>query len=174
MNRIVRIFAVVFIGILLAGCGKREYTDGIESLENGNYEEAVKSLEKAVEKKRSVGDAFRGIGIAKWETEDFEGALEAFESALENGAEETAALCNLMGSCKLKLGEPAEAVEYYEKGLAKEGCTDKLAQEMKFNVIAAYERLEDWENVKTKLAEYTAEYPEDEQALKEAEFLETR
>lgn len=174
MNRYVKILAVVLIGILLAGCGKRDYRDGMESLENGKYEEAIKSLEKAVEKKRSVVDAYRGIGIAKWETEDFEGALNAFEAALENKAKETAALYNLMGSCNLKLGEPLKAVEYYEKGLAREDCTDKLAQEMKFNVIAAYEKLEDWDNVKTKLAEYTAEYPEDEQALKEAEFLETR
>ena len=86
MNRIVKIFAVVLIGILLAGCGKREYRDGMESLENGKYEEAIKSLEKAVEKKRSVGDACRGIGIAKWEIEDFEGALEAFEAGIDMGS----------------------------------------------------------------------------------------
>ena len=45
---------------------------------------------------------------------------------------------------------------------------------MRFNIIAAYEKLEDWENAKAKLAEYTEEYPDDEQAAKEAEFLETR
>lgn len=174
MKRISRIITVLLMCMLLAGCAGREYKEGMESLENDKYEEAVGHLEKAVEKEENMGDSYRGIGIAKWELEDYAGALEAFESALENGAEQTAAIYNLMGACSLKLEDPSLAISYYEKGLAQGDCTDEMAQEMKFNVIAAYEKLKDWESAKAKLSEYTAEYPGDKQAAKEAEFLETR
>ncbi len=174
MKRISGIVTLLLLGFLLAGCAGHEYKDGIKSLENDNYEEAVEYLEKAVEKEINTGDASRGIGIAKWEMEDFEGAFKAFEEALQNGAEETAALYNMMGACKLKLGDPASAVSYYEKGLSLGDCSEEMAKEMKFNIIAAYEKLKDWENAKAVLSEYVSEYPEDAQAAKEAEFLETR
>lgn len=174
MKHVSGIIIVLCAGILLAGCGKSEYQDGIESLGNGKYEEAVSHLNKAVEDEYNTGDAFRGIGIAKWELQDYEGAAQAFSQALENGAKETSALYNLMGACMLKLEDPDSAISYYEKGIAAGDGAGEVMKEMKFNVIAAYEKLGDWENAKTKLAEYTKEYPDDEQAAKEAEFLETR
>lgn len=79
-----------------------------------------------------------------------------------------------MGACMLKLEDPESAVSYYEKGIAVGDGAGEVIKEMRFNIIAAYEKLEDWENAKAKLAEYTEEYPDDEQAAKEAEFLETR
>ena len=41
-------------------------------------------------------------------------------------------------------------------------------------MIVAYEQMKDWESAKAKLKEYLAEYPDDEAAKKELEFLETR
>ncbi len=55
-----------------------------------------------------------------------------------------------------------------------EGNSAELEQEMKYNMIAAYEQIKDWESAKVILEEYTAEYPEDETAQKEREFLKTR
>ena len=49
-----------------------------------------------------------------------------------------------------------------------------LKKEMHFNMIVAYEQMKDWESAKAKLKEYLAEYPDDEAAKKELEFLETR
>ena len=45
---------------------------------------------------------------------------------------------------------------------------------MKFNVIAEFEGMEDFESAKMTLKEYLEEYPDDEQAQKEMTFLETR
>lgn len=174
MKRVVRISAFLFLCIILTGCGKREYRDGMEKLEDGQYEEAVGHFERAIEEEYSIGDAYRGIGIAKWETGDYEGAAAAFEMALSNGSEEDGTLYHLSGACKMQLKEWTAAIEYYEKAISLGDCTDEVLKEMKFNVIAAYEELKDWESAKIKLAEYTAEYPDDEQAAKEAEFLETR
>ena len=45
---------------------------------------------------------------------------------------------------------------------------------MLYNEVMAYERLKDWEGAKVKMAAYVAKYPDDTDAQKEAEFLETR
>ena len=55
-----------------------------------------------------------------------------------------------------------------------EDVSDEMMQEMRFNEIAAYEQSGDMESAKSKLKDYTADYPDDEKAAKEAEFLETR
>ena len=44
----------------------------------------------------------------------------------------------------------------------------------RYNAIVACEGMEDWEQAKERLAKYTDKYPKDEEAKKEAEFLETR
>ncbi|BFL11630.1 hypothetical protein K160097B7_08460 [[Clostridium] hylemonae] len=132
------------------------------------------SIVKAVEADRNVGDAFRGIGMAKWEQEDYEGARDAFKEALDNGAEKTGAIYNLLGSCEMKLNDPQGALSYYRLALSAEDSSEDLLKEVKYNMIAAYEQSKDWESARAKLKEYIAEYPDDETAGKEAEFLETR
>ncbi|MDE6937143.1 MAG: tetratricopeptide repeat protein, partial [Lachnospiraceae bacterium] len=44
----------------------------------------------------------------------------------------------------------------------------------RFNSIAAYEKLGDMDTARTLLKEYVADYPDDESAVKEAQFWETR
>lgn len=168
------ILLLIISAVLLTGCGKYEYKKGIKELENGNAEEAADHFEKAAEKEYNLGDSYRGTGIARWESGDYEGAAKAFKAALKNGAEKTGTIYGFLGACSMKLKEWENAIEYYEKGLKREDCTEEMAQEMKYNIIAAYEKLKDWETVKAKTAEYAAEYPEDEKMAKEAEFFETR
>ena len=55
-----------------------------------------------------------------------------------------------------------------------DGNDEELTQAMRFNSIFAYEKLGDVETAKRLVKEYTADYPEDESAAKEAQFLETR
>ena len=45
---------------------------------------------------------------------------------------------------------------------------------IRYNIIVAYEKMEDWESAEVKLEEYLESYPNDKAAKKEAEFLETR
>ena len=85
-----------------------------------------------------MGDAYRGIGIAKWEQEDFEGARDAFESALENNAQKTGTIYNFIGICELKLEDPDSAINYFRLGLGQEDISEELKQEMQYNVIVAY------------------------------------
>ncbi len=161
-------------GMLLSGCGKKYLKEGTEYLEEGSYEEALDSFQTAVEKKQSVGEAYRGIGIANWELGDYEAARDAFEAAIENDAKRTAALYNFLGCCELKLSNPKASINYFNLGLEAKDAGDDLIREMRFNMIAAYEQCEDMETARTLLSDYLEDFPDDERALKEAEFLETQ
>lgn len=74
----------------------------------------------------------------------------------------------------MQMGNAKAALNYYNIGMSLEDCSKELLQEMRFNEIAAYEQCGEWENAKAKLSEYTADYPEDTRAAKEAEFFETQ
>ena len=168
MKRHVSFIAIfMLLCLALTGCGSKAIEEGTTYLEDGNYKKAVTKFKEAVDKGQDTGEAYRGIGMAKWELGEYEAALSAFQSALDNGAEKTAALYNFLGSCELKLN-------YYNLGQECDDASKELMQEMKYNEIVAYEKLGKWENARTKLKEYVKDYPDDERGTKEAEFLETQ
>ena len=174
MGRIKCVLLTVIVAVLVFGCGKNPAKQGVEYLEDGEYKKAIEQFEEAIEKEKNVGDAYRGIGIAKWEMEYYEGACEAFKNALENDAKKTGTIYNFLGSCELKLDHPEKALNFYNLALEDEDNSEEMEQEIRYNIIAAYEQTGDWESVKVKLEEYLEDYPDDEDAKKEAEFLETR
>lgn len=173
MKKYKMILSVLIGSIMLTGCANPS-KKGVEYLENGQYKEAEEEFEKAVDKERNLGDAYRGLGMARWEQEDYKGAKEAFKEALDNGGKKTGTIYNLLGSCEMKLENPQGALSYYRLALTADDSSEELMQEVKFNIIAAYEQMEDWKSAKTELKNYIEEYPDDDRAIKEAEFLETR
>ncbi len=167
---------------LVAGCANA-VKDGTDALTDGRYEEAETSFQEAAEStdKEVSADGWRGLGMTYYEMEKYEEALSAFQSALDQGADQTVELYNLMGVCAMQTGEYGQALEYIQAGLAlnetdaeKGKADDSLIQEMKYNEIICYEQQADWENAKQKAAEYAEAYPGDEAIQKEVEFLETR
>lgn len=174
MKRIRLSVLAVLLSAVLSGCIVNPYESGMEALEKGQYEEAAEQFRQAVEKEQNKADSYRGLGLALWETRDYEGAKAAFQAALKEGSEKTGTVFNLLGSCELKAGNVKEAIAYFEEGLKSEGISDELTKAMRFNCIYAYEKLGDMDTARSLLEEYTADYPEDEDAAKEAQFLETR
>lgn len=166
--------AVLLAAGMASGCGENLAKDGMEYLEEGNYEQAKSAFTEALKEDGEDPAAYRGLGFAKWELEDYEGALDNFQKALDNGGEKTAEIYNLMGSCAMKLDKASQALSYYRLGMEQEDVSGELMKEMRFNEIAAYEKTGDMKSAKKKLESYTKDYPEDEKAAKEAEFLETR
>ena len=156
-----RIIPLILVCMMLAGCGQNVYKKGVESLENKDYAAAQENFQKAVEDKKNVADSYRGLGIA-------------FENAVSAGTKETGTICNMMAVCKMQTENYEDAISYYEKALDHSDCSDDMKQEIQFNVIVCYEKLEDWDNAKAKLEDYVTAYPDDEKAAKEAEFLKTR
>ena len=165
--------ATVSVG-LLTGCASNPSEAGLEYLQNKDYDNAIASFEKAIEEDINVADAYRGIGMAKWEEEDYEGSLQAFNSALSAGAEEDGSLYNLMGCDALKLQKYTDAITYFEKSLEDSANSDDLTKEASYNLILAYEGAGDRDSVKTKLSEYIKKYPDDQAAQEANAFWSTR
>lgn len=165
--------AVLLACCMLTGCASPN-EEGLTLLQEQKYEEAAAKFQKSIEKEKDLAEAYRGLGIAYWELEDYENAKSAFESALEQGAEPTGTIYNFLGICAVKAENTEEALSYFRLGIACEGNSEELQREMELNEIVACEELGDWELAKSKIAEYTAKYPDDEKAAKEAAFLETR
>ena len=74
--------------------------------------------------------------------------------------------------CKLESGDPASALEYFEKALALQDPS--LTQVLKFNQIVAYEYLGEFDQANLLMKDYLAIYPDDQDAIREYEFLKSR
>ena len=104
----------VIIGILVAlcmtvtGCAG-SVKKGTKYLEEKDYKNAEVEFQDAVDKKKNLGEAYRGLGLCYWEQKKYEKAEKALEKALKNGTEETATLYNILGICDLELDKPEKA-----------------------------------------------------------------
>lgn len=178
---------MILISMLAAGlaCGcSNPQKAGVKALKAGEYKEAKSQFQEMVDSgdKEDAAEGYRGIGMACYEAENYKDALAAFKNAVDNGAEQTVQMYNLMGICAMQTKDYKSALEYIQAGLALADSSDdqenqpskKLVKEMKYNEIICCEQQADWENAKKKVTEYLEQYPDDEAAQKEAEFLETR
>lgn len=166
---------VVLLGIvcLFTGCTSNT-RDGVAYLEEKNYQEAIVCFEKDIQEEKNLDEAYRGMGIAYFELEEYASSVEALENALDNEAKESAAIYSFLGAGYLELDNYEKALENYAKALQMEECQDTMKQEILFNEIAIYQEMGDWETVKEKAAAYVEAYPEDDRMDKTVEFLETR
>lgn len=167
-------FLCVIVGVCFLVFHKNDIQKGTDYLKEAKYEQAVSSFEKAVKKETNLGEAYRGMGIAYFEMEEYDKALDCFETAMENGTEKTDTLYRFVGVCQMKTGKYAEAVETYNAGIVLEDCDETIKKEMEYNRIVSCEKAGDWENAKAFVKEYVAKYPDDADAQREAEFLESR
>ena len=161
---------------VLSGCQASQIDKGVEYLNEENYEKAAESFSEAVQngKSEELGQAYKGLGMAYWEMGEYTKARESLEGALENGVQETASLYNLMACSAMEEEKFAEAQGYFEKGLALEEDSKELVQEMKYNQVICYEKQAKWGEAKEAIEAYVKEYPDDEKAAREAQFLRTR
>lgn len=161
------------VTMLLVGCTSN-VSKGIELLEEEKYEEAIACFEKDIEKEKNLGEAYRGIGLAKYELGEYKDAVEALENASKNKTEKNATFYSLMANSYMKVGEYERALAYYSKAGNREEITPELKQENAFNEIAIYQELGEWDIVKEKAEAYIEAYPDDDRMDKTMEFLETR
>ena len=164
---------ILALSLVLTGCAGN-VKDGVKLLEAKKYEEAKEVFQKDIDKKKQLDEAYRGLGIACFELQDYEGAVKACEAALANEAEETPSICAFLGASYMEQKNFDKALDIYKKALSKENISKELKQEVQFNLIAVYENLADWDAAKKQVELYVKEYPEDTRVNKEADFLETR
>lgn len=168
---------VLFCGVGYVGVQKyfkNPLEEGLQYLKEEKYTEAIASFEKAIEKEKEPGEAYRGIGLAYWEQENYDKAEEALTNAILNGADKTGPTYNMLAICDWKQQDLDGALKDFQIGIQCESKASELQQEMQYNMICIYEEKRDWEMAKQLMEEYVAAYPEDESVKKEAEFLQTR
>lgn len=135
----------------------------------GEYQKAYVALEDA--KKDGGVEAYLYLGKAYEITGDYNYASSVYNSYLAKEGDD-ARIYNQLGLCEMKKGEYHKALSAFQAGLQVE--ENIMKQSLLFNEIAAYEYLGDFAQAKVLINKYLAMYPDDAEAIREAEFLSSR
>lgn len=83
-----------------------------------------------------------------------------------------AEIYNELGLCEMAKKEYQNALVAFQAGKQIEG--NSLMQTLCFNEIVAYEYLEDYQQAEVLMNAYLQNYPDDQTAIREQQFLSTR
>ena len=184
------LFALVFA----AGCGRMSAGElrlqGIEELEAGNYEAASKSFADALDASEGkVGktqyDILKYRAEVSFKLSDYERAAETWRKLKildedpENQSEYDnlimtcdAAAANMRGKELMEAGDYEVALSEFDRGIAI--GDERMNRILRFNRACCYEYMGDYESALEEFTAYVQEFPEDEEAFKEYNFLKTR
>ncbi len=146
-----------------------DYDKGRLSYYMGDYENARNYLESAKGNKNAetvllLGQTYEKLG-------DFNYAASIYSNYLTANPDNVI-IFNRLGMCKLQAGDAKSALDYFEQALALEDPS--MTQVLKFNQIAAYEYLGEFDQASVLMKNYLQIYPDDQDALREYEFLKSR
>ncbi len=150
---------------------KSEYQMGVFHYYVGEYEEARTRFENYRGKKKDTKDLILYMGKTYEALGDLNYATSLYTEYLAEHPEETELYVQL-GLVKMQLEDYAGALSAFESGIAT-GDVEYL-QSLKFDEIVAYEYLLDFKKAAVLMQEYLEQYPNDEAAQREYEFLKTR
>lgn len=140
-----------------------------------DYENARNSLEQArtskKEKNYKESDIVLMLGQTYEKLGDVNYAATLYEDYLA-GNEENDAIYNQLGLCRMGAENYEAALDAFEKALAMPQTN--YLQTLKWNQIVCHEYLGDFTKAKVLAESYLKEYPDDEKAIREYEFLKTR
>lgn len=135
-------------------------------LQKERYEDAVECLASAIEKgdveaNLYLAQAYEALGDEQAKT----GCIDTYVEANP----ESSVAYNQLGCRAMEAGDYAEAIQYFWQGLELEKVTN--GQELRSNLIAAYEYNGDFVRAREAMREYVKDYPNDEAAEREYWFL---
>lgn len=135
----------------------------------GEYQKAYLALEEA--KDKGGVDSYLYLGRAYEATGDYNYASNVYNSYLAK-YDGNAEIYNQLGLCELTKGEYQNALDAFQAGMQLED--NPVMQSLAFNEIVSYEYLGEFEQAYALLTNYMRNYPDDEQARRELDFLSTR
>lgn len=146
-----------------------DYEKGRLSYYLEDYESARNFLEsqKGVRDSEStllLGQTYEKLG-------DYNYAASIYSNYLADNSQDVMIL-NRLGMCRLQAKDAQAALECFNRAL--ELGDRSLTQILKFNQIVAYEYLGDFEQADVLMKNYLQQYPDDQDALREYEFLKSR
>ena len=170
-----------------------------EQLDIGNLELALVYFEQAILYEEELPRAWRGVGMIKFNQNQFAEARTALETALELGGEESAIIYNMLGVAAMRTSDFEAAIDFFDTGivwfdvalrragvslgqlvqenntsLQDDGLSVQLIQSMMANRILAHQSLANWEEARELARDYLEVFPEDTVMQREYEFLQTR
>lgn len=157
-------------GLALKGETAAEYREkGYAYVLLGQYDSAKTYLDKAKE----LGDteALFYLGKLYEAQENTEKAGEMYEAYIETHSDDAETL-NALGCAKMETGDYEKALVFFQAALKNENPANK--RELLRNEIAALEYTLDFAQAREKMESYLADYPDDEEAAREYEFLKSR
>jgi tetratricopeptide (TPR) repeat protein len=123
--------------LLINSCdfkSSEEYNAEAEIQEaEGNYTEAIKLLDKAIEKDPNNIYALINRGVDKSLTGDYEGAIEDYSQIIDIDPDNTLALVN-RGKNKKRLEDQVGAIEDFDKAIATKGG-ESVFIELTYNAL---------------------------------------
>jgi tetratricopeptide (TPR) repeat protein len=153
-----------------AKTGEDEYQLAKVHYYQGDYDNALSELNKSFAD--GFQEAYYYIGEIYRIKKDYQKAIYYYENYIKGGNLLSPNAYNQIAVCEMKIGEYEAALNYLEKGSSfRYAGTQKTLLR---NEIIAYERLGNYQKSKEKIEEYLSLYPDDEVALKEAAFIDTR
>lgn len=135
----------------------------------GDYESAIDNLQKAIDGKLVKANYYMGEAYSK--QGDGDNASKYYQAYLDSGEADAYDLFN-MGQSQMEQGNYATAITYFDAALDLDEVPNK--QELMKNEIIAYEYSGDFASAKECMEDYIEEYPDDSDAEREYQFLETR
>lgn len=134
----------------------------------GQYNEALSCFDAAT--RSTGGDAYLYLGKSYEALGDYNYASSVYLNYLTD--HEDAEIYNQLGLCKMAMGSYQEALDAFQKGIEQQDAA--VLQSLKLNEVTAYEYLGNFEQARILLSNYLTLYPNDEEALREYSFLQTR
>lgn len=135
----------------------------------GKYDSARTYLDKAI----NMGDNEAVFYLAKMleASGETEQADKLFESYVGEHGDDTETL-NALGCSHMEEGNYEQALTFFQTALQNENPVNE--QELRRNEIIALEYMYDFTQAREKMKSYVKDYPEDEAAAREYEFLKSR
>lgn len=146
-----------------------DYEKGCISYYLEDYASASTYLERA----RSGGDEDTMLYLGKTYEAlgDYNYAASVYSAYVAEHTD-SEIIYNQLGMCKMQMGKYEEALAAFQAGMNVENNT--ILQTMQFNEIVAYEYIGEYKKAAVLLENYLKIYPDDEKALRENVFLQSR
>lgn len=135
----------------------------------GDFQKASIALEEARDK--GGEKSYLYLGLAYEAIHDYTYAASVYNSYLGK-YEGSAQIYNQLGLCELQKKDYVKALNAFQAG--KQLNDSAMLQNLSFNEIVAYEKMGEFETAYQLMGEYVRNYPDDEQAKREYQFLSTR
>lgn len=153
----------------------REPENAEERYQQGRIYYYLEEYEKAADVLSQAADEVDGatllLGKIYLETQDTDSARALYQKYQEKHSESAEAY-NGLALCDIAEEKYDSALEQIQKGL--EYAEDEMREALLFNEIVAYEKKLDFASAKEKMAVFLAEYPQNEEAARENQFLQNR